>query len=474
MPKGRALVSALVAVGVLVGTVRAAVPPPAPPRPESVFQRQEFFDRDTRARLERAAPAEQKALIEWGGVYIPSYTFFNDLANDHAGVTIQDLRLWTQIQIDSVHRIYARGALRYTDWSAGDSQGFRAHDLEGMNLEVGYYELDVSGAAAKYAGQAWPVNLLVRGGRQYVEVGRGIALSDYLDVGLFELETRDFTMMGFAGRSIESQDNIDRSAPHFTRSRRTWYGLEIKCARIPNHEPYVFWVMQRDWSEEKPEDPTQGYRYDSQYFGVGSRGSLSTRTRYEVEALWEHGTSHAFGQNIETEPVRGFAFDTQVDHFFDAPAQPVVSVEYAYASGDSDRQSATTAILGNRVGTDDKAFQGFGYVNSGLALGARFTNLQFVRLGGRFTPYDRKTECGRIDLGANFYFLWKAKEAGPISDPTAINNSADLGHELDLFAEWRIFSDLAWSIHYGRFWPGDAYGERQPRDFFFSALTFSF
>ena len=42
-------------------------------------KREQFLERDIRLRLERRMPAEQKALVEWGGFYIPSYTFYDDI-----------------------------------------------------------------------------------------------------------------------------------------------------------------------------------------------------------------------------------------------------------------------------------------------------------------------------------------------------------------------------------------------------------
>jgi hypothetical protein len=79
-----------------------------------------------------------------------------------------------------------------------------------------------------------------------------------------------------------------------------------------------------------------------------------------------------------------------------------------------------------------------------------------------------------VDVGLNYYFLFKARPGAPISDPSAIVDSNDLGQESDVFCEWRILSDVSLSVHYGRFYPGDAYLESKPRDFFFTALTISF
>jgi hypothetical protein len=346
--------------------------------------------------------------------------------------------------------------------------------LDGPNVDVGYYELDLTGAAKKYGNQQWPVGIRGRGGRQYITVGRGIALAQTLDSGSFDIETKDLFLTGFAGRTPEGRQNPDLSAPDLSHDRRTFYGLEARYRGIPLHEPYYFMVIQHDWGKEHFESPQQDWRYDSHYHGVGSRGQIIPDMQYAVESIWEFGESPANGQVDQTEDIRGYAFDSQIDYHFHHPLQPVASVEYAYASGDSDRQSATTALMGNRAGGPDTGFLGFGYVDSGLALAARFTNIQFVRVGGRVTPYDNQAGLGRIDVGLNFYWQFKTKSLEPISDFRADGHSHGLGKEIDLFLEWRILSDLAMSIHYGRFFPGSAYDDHDARDFLYTALTFSF
>jgi len=90
------------------------------------------------------------------------------------------------------------------------------------------------------------------------------------------------------------------------------------------------------------------------------------------------------------------------------------------------------------------------------------------------TPYENKAALGRVDVGLDYYFLFKADDRGPISDFRANRRSADVGNEVDLFVEWRILSDLSWTLRYGRFFPGAAYSDRDPRDFLFTALNFSF
>jgi len=464
------LLVACAGVGLLAPAARAQ-------RAEEFFQRSLFFEKETRDRLEAAMPAEQKTLIEWGGFYIPSYMYFTDLQGENGHMTLQDLRLWTQVRFDDVHRVYARMRLDYMDFAASDAPPtLRSHDLIGPNLEMGFYEIDVSRAVEKYGGGGqWPVRVTARGGRQYIEVGRGIALAKILDAGLFLVESKDFAFKGFAGRTEPGEDNIDLLAPNFSNSRRNFYGGEFRYRGIDRHEPYAFFVIQRDWSDEKPDNPFQDFRYDSQYYGIGSRGALAKDLQYQVESLWEFGRSHASLQEGGTEPIRAYAFDAELDYYVPKQAaKPVLSLEYAYASGDQNRASATSALGGNRLGTPDRLFQGFGFVNSGLALASRFSNLQFVRMGGRVTPYENKARLGRLDVGVDYYCQFKASAEGAISDTRANRGSASIGQEVDVFLEWRILSDLAISIRYARFFPGRAYSDRDPRDFLYTALNFSF
>jgi len=449
-----------------------AAPPAAPPKPDDVFQRSMFYEQDVRSRLEAAMPAEQKLLVEWGGFYIPSYVHFTDQNNNNGDLTVQDLRLWTQVRFDEVHRVFARMRLNYIDFGRGDGQGLRGHDLVGPNLEIGYYELNVSQAAAKYGGQKWPFTLYIRGGRQYIELGRGIALGKVLDAGQFDLGTKDWSFMGFAGHSPRGEDDIERFGPRYDNTRRAFYGGQFTYQAIDGHQPYAFFVIQKHMTDV--DLPTQDFDYDSSYYGVGSKGAVTKNLHYAVESLWEFGKGAADTQVDGTERVRAYAFNAELDYYVQAPMKPVLTGEYGYAGGDGDRGTAISALNGNRIGTVDREFQGFGYVNSGLALGSRFANLQFVRLGGKMTPYEKKTGAGRVDVGADYYFLFKASDGGPTSDYRAVNKATSIGNEVDIFLEWRIFSDLSWTIRYGHFFPGAAYDDRHGRDFFYTGLNFSF
>jgi len=45
---------------------------------------------------------------------------------------------------------------------------------------------------------------------------------------------------------------------------------------------------------------------------------------------------------------------------------------------------------------------------------------------------------------------------------------------MDYFINWRLSSDLSWTIRWGTFFPGAAYSEQDTRHFIFTGLTWSF
>jgi len=470
----RHLVVGALVVAACVAMARAAVAQNAS-RPIDVFDRNLFYEKEVRDRMEAATLPKQNTMFQYGGFYFPSYLQTTDTADGNIHVSRQDLRLWGQLDIDEVHKVFARMKMSYTDFASGDAGPLgRGHDLDGPDVDVAYYELDLARAMQKYGGQTWPAVVKIRGGRQFITLGRGLVMADTLDAGSFDFGTKDFFFTGFAGVTPDGRQDIDFSTPNNSHSHRHFYGLEADYKGIPGHTPYYYMVIQNGGPDLDGVNVAQDYTYHSNYHGIGLKGSLAPDLKYGVEHVWEFGHGSPDAVKGEDERIDANAFDAELDYYIHAPCKPQAQIEYAYASGDKDRRSAMTALGGNRAGTSDEAFQGFSYVNSGLALMSRFSNLQFVRLGSRFTPYDKKEGLGRIDVGFNHYFQFKASPDGPIDDFRANRDASSIGQETDVFLEWKILSDLALTVHYGHFWPGAAYEERHGRNFLFTALTISF
>lgn len=68
--------------------------------------------------------------------------------------------------------------------------------------------------------------------------------------------------------------------------------------------------------------------------------------------------------------------------------QPTFSAEYAFGTGDADRGGRVTAATGggNEEGSTDRNFLTFGYIDTGLSLSPRISNLRMARFGFEFYP----------------------------------------------------------------------------------------
>jgi len=441
------------------------------PGANSFFRRQQFLDETTRRRLDADIPTGQRVLLEGGGYFIPQWQQYDDVRNQ-SNYRQLDLRLWGQLVIDDVHRFYGRVRLVHTNFGPGDSPFSWNQDLEGPNLDQGFYELNLSRAAEKYWDTTWPADVRLTVGRQFVEFGRGLALSKVLDGGTFRIETGDWRFTGLAANTIRSENNIDHSPQVAGHMDRFFAGFQVDFFGLSGHQPFFYYVRQNDNTDEEPIGVAQDFRYDSSYIGFGSSGKIVENLRYATEAVFEYGHGHdplPGGRN----DIRAFAFDQLFEYFLRGPHDPVLSVEYAMATGDDDRIVATDTVGGNGAGHDN-AFLGFGYLNTGYAFAPEFTNLQLVRLGGRFKPLPQHEWFKTLEVGTDFFTFWKQKKSGPISDFRANRFGRDLGHEVDVYANWRILSDLSLMVRYARFWTGDAFNNGEKRDYMYAGLVYSF
>lgn len=442
------------------------------PQADQFFSRDRFIQEDIRRQLDANVPADQTTLLTYGGYLIPEYQQ-SELHRNVVGETTADLRLWSQAVVDDVHRVYVRMRLDYNHFGAGNEPFGWKDDLAGPNLDEGFYELSLSGALRKYFGTRLPADVKMTLGRQFVQFGNGLALSQILDGGVVRVDTGDWRVTGLLGKALEHQTNLDLSPQVADHQDRTFSGFETVYRGLANHAPFFYFFHQNDATTANPPDPFQSFDYNSSYIGVGSNGEVVQNLRYGTELVTETGNS-VFQGGSNRDQVRAFAFDQLFEYYFHVKHDPVLSAEYALASGDNDRDSAVSAIGGNRLGTDEQ-FQGFGYLNTGYAFAPIFTNLQFVRLGGRFKPLPDCETLKKLEIGTDWFLFNREKAGGPVSDPLATNvNESYLGTEVDLYANWRITSDLSVVLRYGRFWTGDAYPTSERRDFVYTGIVFSF
>ena len=171
------------------------------------------------------------------------------------------------------------------------------------------------------------------------------------------------------------------------------------------------------------------------------------------------------------------AADLQLQYVFQVNTHPTLMTEYIWASGDGDRRIATATAGGNLAGTKDHAFNAFGFRDTGIAFAPRISNINVYMIGAKFNPLEKYNRLfKKMELGTKVFFYQKDKADGAISDTTATLNSSWLGWEWDVYCNWRVTSDLSWTMRYGVFQPGAAYDGNNDscRHFLYTGLTLSF
>ena len=201
---------------------------------------------------------------------------------------------------------------------------------------------------------------------------------------------------------------------------------------------------------------------------------------YEIEGIMQRGKGFpqaavARGYSPDNERIEAWALDASLHYTYNKITHPTFSAEYAFGSGDKDRIGRVTNTTGggNKEGTTDRNFLTFGYIDTGLTLAARISNLRMVKLGFSFTPLE-VVKSKSVNVEVNYFLFRKDEKKSAISDTRADRPIRNLGKEFDVNITWQIFSDLSASINYGRFYPGNAYSDKDARDFVMATIMFQF
>ncbi len=452
----------------------------AQPRPNgtaspatNILEQQRYIDEQLADARGTAAPLDALVDWQWGG-WIEHYTFhFDDGVQASRWYHRPGMSLWTRLRFDGgTHELFARMKLGFEYFKPGDEYE-RQQDWVGPNLERLWYQVDV-GRALRITTPADPYQLTLRIGRQQAMIGSGYVLDTPLDAVYFDSRLHDLRVQGLLGKTFGLTPNIDRSDPVDNNSARCFYGVQLSYTGIERHEPYVYALWNDDHTDERPQDWFQNYSYDTAYFGIGSQGELVHNLRYWAEGVFETGKSWGNDQWIVRDDVNAWGWSAGLEYLFDTPTRPRLAFEYMFASGDRDRiGSPSNAAGGNRRGMDT-SFNAFGYRDTGISASPALSNMHVWRLGGSCAPFAKYESFRDLELGTNWFLYHKHHARAAISDITSDMNAGYVGWEMDYFANWRISSDLSWTLRWGAFFPGDAYNDRGMRNFVFTGITWSF
>jgi hypothetical protein len=417
----------------------------------------------------------QRATFDWGGWYSFHVFVFDDGVESSRTLRRHDLRLWGRAVIDQgIHEIYLRGRTSWLDFNTGDSYDGDDDPTDKPRMERAIYRFDLTKAMRDYQGRDLGADVNLTFGRDLVTLGTGLAMSTPLDHVAIDATYQDWQAFGFFGRTPGSLSDIDLTNGT-DETKRNMGGVQITYRGWERHRPFVYAMWQRDQNDYPAIPLLQEFGYDSFYAGAGSRGQIGRSLTYQGEIVYEAGSGANFGWPSASNEIDAWAADVEFEYLFPGERTPRASIEYLFASGDSDRRTNPTgAIGGNRGDHVDDAFLGFGYRDTGISFAPEYTNLHMGRAGFSLFPWPKEELLRRLEVGTDWFLYYKHHRDGAASDPTAGKRSGYLGFEMDYFANWRITNDLAWTARFGAFFPGDSFSDQSTRTFAMIGVIWSF
>jgi hypothetical protein len=453
------------------------------------FERQlQQIQRDTRLRINPDIPADQRALVDYGGYFTFNFFAIDDIEQNTHILRQYDLVGYARLNIDNAHEFFLRARTTYRDFNNNQSFDNEGDDITWPTVEQAYYRFDLAQYLSAYKDKnIGNNNLTVQLGRQFVYWANGLVLAEYLDGGIAELTVGNVSLMGLAGVTIHDTVDIDAFRPQFDdRTERGFFG-GILSAQLGKHRPFVYGLVQRDWNDDVPFGGTKAlpvttnFDYDSWYIGTGMNGAISDQMLYGVEFAYEGGktlsTSFVPGTVTplpqERTQIQAAAMTAKLDYLFSDPRRGRLSFETILASGDTDRERTSSTFGGNMPGTRDHAFNAWGLLNTGLAFAPSVSNLVSVRVGGSMFPFPESSLLKRFQAGTDLLAFFKFQDSAPIDESTT--DDRYLGWEPDVYVNWQVTSDVTFALRYGVFFPGTAIvADEHPRNFFYMGVTFAF
>lgn len=390
--------------------------------------------------------------IQYGGWITPVY--INQYTGTSTNSSINTLRLWMRSYLWDNSYLYVRGKYTFSVLSSRETSTDHLVDLDAAFID------------AQFLGKKLEVIL----GRKYFLLGSGLVLNgrgDGVEVDVYTRYIRAKILTSYTG--LFQKDNNPYSisdADTADGAKRLFAGGSLSYI-LYNQKIYAIALGQIDFAKETTE------QYQSQYWGGGVEGALPWNLSYNTEYVYETGTSYT--STDQEKKIRAMAALFNLNWQIKETTSPVVMVQYAYGSGDSDRDNytgPTAGALGN-----DTGFVTFGTFLAGYGLRPVPGNLHVLRSGFSLSPTEMLDDLRlkRTTLIAKYSLYMKDKKEGKISGGETTEEKLLVGHGIDLSLRWKIFSDISFFANYGLFLPGSAYGAADaPRHFTMAGMNISF
>lgn len=362
--------------------------------------------------------------------------------------SVTTARPWLKFSLWNNSYLYARG--KYTLTSPLYEKGYNLKRFDHLvDLDVGEI-------------RAWIPNRMldISVGRKFFLLGSGLLFNgrgDGLEIDFYSRWIGFKAFGAYTGFLLKDDNPYGLSDKDISTGARRIFGAGQIFTSFYNQTLYVMGMLQYDLGKESPYVSTLYYSY---YLAAGIRGLLFEHLEYNAEFINERGKSFISGWS-KLNNINAMAAIINLNCYFNAMLNPVLTAQYAWGSGDRDRDNYRLPN-GNANGADN-GFLYFGTYQGGYALRPLLANIHVFRFGGSFTPFSwaKVRNVKDISITAKYSYYMKHKNIAPINyGSDAPRNQREIGHGVDVQLRWLVISDVSVYANYGLFIPGDAYGNK--------------
>ncbi len=401
-------------------------------------------------------PPEQKSawLLDWGATLSP-VTLFEYSGSSGILATTAGGSAWARLSLPGQWRLYAR----IRDTLVYSILPLQVPEKSFNNL----WELNTLYLQTAIPEAGFTLSI----GRKPFLLGSGLVLAGNGDGIEFQLAMPVVVLKGFG--FFTGLQKTDFSAYGMgswddEHGAQRYFGGYSAGVVVAGHELSLLGMYQGDFGLDVDQ------LYTSWYTGLQAKGLLLDG-EYLLEWYLQNGTSPLAAMSSS---IVAFGGTCHYDIVLKAKTSPSLGMQYSLASGDPDRTS-TRGSLGNASGLDT-AFQAFGQLGSGSAFRPHFSNIHIAGLLFSFTPFEAASNGIRNTIISLKYFYYlKYSKAGIVNTDEAPLPSNDLGHGIDLSAQWSPYGDVGFFLNSGLFFPGTAFPAAEPFRFIVSGgMSLSF
>ncbi|MFM9957081.1 MAG: alginate export family protein [Phycisphaerales bacterium] len=444
-------------------------------------------DQSWRLMVDPNLDIAERSQLDVGGSFSFFFLNLNDSDGNHRRLIQPEFQLYGRASIDGVHNFFVRGRFQYRDFSPGDSFDDRGDRWTTPFLDRYVYEYDHAASVRAYQGKTSDWNFNIKVGRQFVDWGEGLVLSEALYAVRPTLTFGRWEVQALAGvtPADRSITDFDSTRAGFDDDTKRGYFGGLVGYRFQNaNRLFGYFLHMQDFNDDS--DPRDSFaplnlgdvdfEYNANYAGIGFEGTIGRNFVWLGEATYQFGSNQSdpLQGDQSSEDISAWAGRLMGTYLLLDPWQTRLQGEFLIASGDDDRLTTTSGTIGgNKPGTDDNAFNSLGFVNTGLAFSPTLSNLITARVGIATFPFNSIQAFEQLQLGVDFLIHSKYESDAPIEEETT--DDSYLGSEVDFSVNYRITSDLAAIFRYGVFFPGEAIAtETEVRHFIFTGFTLSF